>query len=236
MLSPSKNSKKKLQWLVEAVSAFLKIKHKLSSATLQSFPAPNAETAIFVDASVSGSGAVLQQKTDIAENWTSLSFFSHSFNSTQSRYSTFSGELLAIYLAIKRFHYFVEGRTFSVFTDHAPLCEALFFRSQNSSPRQQRHLDYVAQFTSDLLSQKGEENVVADCLSQITASVFEEFKAVDFLEMDASQQRDPVINHLQKTPDALKLEHQPIPNKSVSILGDVSGFSFVFRFLPSFAK
>ena len=142
----------------------------------------------------------LQQKTDKAENWTPLTFFSHSFNSTQSRYSTFDRELLAIYLAIKHFRYFVEGRTFAVFTDHAPLCKALFSRSQNSLPRQQRHLDYIAQFTSDLRNVKGEENVVTDCLSRITASVFEEFKAVDFLEMAALQQRDPVINHLQKTP------------------------------------
>ena len=48
----------------------------------------------------------------------------------------------------------------------------------------------------------------------------------------ASQQRDSVINHLQKTPNALKLEHRPIPNKGVSILGDVSiGF---FRLLVPF--
>ena len=115
---------------------------------------------------------------------------------------------------------------FRCFTDHAPLRKALFSRSQNFSPRQQHHLDYIAQFTSDLRYVKGEENVVADCLSRITASVFEEFKAVDFLEMAASQQLDPVINHLQKTPNALKLEHRPIPNKGVSILGDVSTGSF----------
>ena len=62
MLSPSKNSKKKLQCSVEAVSAFLKIKHKLSNATLLSFPAANAETAIFVDTRVSGCGAVFNRK------------------------------------------------------------------------------------------------------------------------------------------------------------------------------
>ena len=195
MLSPSKNSKKKLQWSVEAVSTFLKIKHKLSNATLLFFPARNAETAIFVAASVSGCGAVLQQKTDNAENWTPLSFFSHSFNSTQSRYPTFDRELLAICLAIKHFRYFIEGRTFAVFTDQAPLCKALFSRSQNSSPRQQRHFDYIEQFTRDLRYVKGKENAVADCLSRITAAGFEEFKAVDFLKMAAPQQRDPVINH-----------------------------------------
>ena len=42
MLSPAKTSKKKLKWSVEAVSAFLKIKQKLSNATLLTFPTPNA--------------------------------------------------------------------------------------------------------------------------------------------------------------------------------------------------
>ena len=60
MLSPSKNSKKKIQWSVEAVSAFLKSKLKLSNATLLSFPVPNTEIAIFVDSSVSRCDAVLQ--------------------------------------------------------------------------------------------------------------------------------------------------------------------------------
>ena len=150
MLSPGKNSKKKLKWSVEAVSAFLKIKQKLSNATLLTFPTPNAETAIFVDASVSGCGAVLQQRAEKSDAWKPLSFYSHSFSLTQSRYSTFDRELLAIYLAIKHFRYFIEGRTFTAFTDHAPLCKAIFSRSQNPSPRQQRHLDFIAQFTSNL--------------------------------------------------------------------------------------
>ena len=143
---------------------------------------------------------------------------------------------MAIYLTIKHFRYFVEGRTFAVFIDYAPLCKALFSRSQTSLSRQQRHLGYIAQFTSDPRYVKDEENGVADCLSRITAFVFKEFEAVDFLEMAASQQRDPVINHLQKTPNALKLEHQLIPNKDMFILGDVSTGSFRILVPSEFLK
>ena len=132
MLSPAKSSKKKLKWSVEAVSAFLKIKQKLGNATLLTFPTLNADTAFFVDASVSGCGAVLQQRHETSDAWKPLSFYSHSFSLTQSRYSTFDCELLAIYLAIKHFCNFIEGRTFTVFTDRAPLCKAIFSRSQNS--------------------------------------------------------------------------------------------------------
>ena len=227
MLSPAKSSKKKLKWSMEAVSAFLKIKRKLSNATLLTFPTPNAETAIFVDASVSGCGAVLRQRPEKSNARKPLSFYSHSFSLTQSRYSTFDRELLAIrYLAIKQFRYFIEGRTFTVFTDHAPHCKAIFSLSQNSFPRQQRHLDFIAQFTSDLRYVKGEKIVVADCLSRIIANVFEENEAINFLEMVAAQQCNPIIDHIQTSKNSLKLEYHPLPNKGVSILGDISTGTF----------
>ena len=124
------------------------------------------------------------------------------------------------------FRYFIEGRTFTVFTDHAPLCKAIFSRSQNSSPRQQRHLDFIAQFTSDLRYVKGEKNVVADCLSRITASVFEKHEAINFLEMAAAQQHDPIIDHIQTSKNSLKLEYKPLPNQGESILGDMSTGKF----------
>ena len=226
MLSPAKSSKKKLKWSVEAVSSFLKIKQKLSNATLLTFPTPNAEIAIFVDASVFGCGAVLQQRPAKSGAWKPLSFYSQSFSLTQSSYSKFDCELLAIYLAIKHFRYFIEGRTFTVFTDHAPLSKAIFSRSQNSSPRQQRQLNFIAQFTSDLRYVKGEKNVVADCLSCITASVFEDNEAINFLKMAAAQQRDPIIDHIQISKNSLKLEYHPLPNMCVSILGDISTEKF----------
>ena len=223
-MSVTKSSKKQIQWSAEAESAFSDIKAKLSNVTLLVYPTPNAETALFVDASSTGCGAVLQQK--VQNIWKPLSFFSHSFSPTQQRYATFDRELLAIYLAVRHFRYFVEGRKFAIFTDHAPICKALFTRSQHSSPRQQRHLDYIAQFTSDLRHVKGEENVVADCLSRITASVFKELQPINFLEMAAAQQRDQTIDHLQNNPNSLSLQHRPVPNQGISVLGDVSTGNF----------
>ena len=140
---------------------------------------------------------------------------------TQSRYSTFDRELLAIYSAIKHFRNFIEGRTFTYFTDQAPLCKAIFSPSQNSSPRQQRHIIFTTQFTSDLRYVQGEKNVVADCLLRITTSVFEENEAINFLEMADAQQRGPIIDHIQTSKNSLKLEYQPLPNQGVSVLGDI---------------
>jgi hypothetical protein len=59
----------------------------------------------------------------------------------------------------------LEGREFTIFTDHKPLTHALFRSSPPWSARQQRHLSYLAEFTSSIVHIPGKENVVADALS-----------------------------------------------------------------------
>ena len=51
-------------------------------------------------------------------------------------------------------------------SDHKPLTFALHRQSDAWSARQQRHLSYVAEYTSDIRHVPGKENVVADCLSR----------------------------------------------------------------------
>ena len=71
---------------------------------------------------------------------------------------------------MKHFRYSIEGRTFYILTDHKPLVFALHTRSDKHSPRQARHLDFIAQFTSDLRHVRGEANVPADVLSRMEAN------------------------------------------------------------------
>lgn len=49
------------------------------------------------------------------------------------------------YLSIKHFRYFLKGREFTVFTDHAPLTNALVCKTERS-PRQTRHLEFISEF------------------------------------------------------------------------------------------
>ena len=177
LLSPQKNGCRLIKWTPETEQAFTNIKNQLSEATMLAYPVPNAETAIFVDASELGCGAVLQQK--IENNWQPLAFFSYNFSRAQSCYTAFDRELLAAYLAVRHSSYFVEGRKFSLYTDHLPLCHVLHSRPRHSSPRQLRHLEFIAQFTSDIRHIKGKDNVVADFPSRITAPVFVDAPQVD---------------------------------------------------------
>ena len=71
------------------------------------------------DASDSAVGAVLQQCVN--GQWQPISFFSKKLKPSETRYSTFNRELLAIYLSIKHFRHFLEGRIYHVITNHKPL-------------------------------------------------------------------------------------------------------------------
>jgi hypothetical protein len=67
---------------------------------------------------------------------------------------------------IRHFRFILEGRAFTVFTDHKPLVGALARVSDPWTARQCRHLAYVAEFTSDIRHVAGPDNIAADALSR----------------------------------------------------------------------
>jgi len=126
-------------------------------------------------------GAALQQREDnILEP---LAFFS---DSAEAKYSAFDRELSAIYLAIKHFRHMLGTRTFVIYTDHIPLTFAFKQKSEKSSPRQFRHLEFISQFTTNIRHVSGDENVVADALSRIE----EVQSSIDYSLLATSQEID----------------------------------------------
>ena len=59
-----------------------------------------------------------------------------------------------MYLAVKKFRHFIEGRQFILFTGHKPLTFALSSASDKWSPSQQRHLAFVSEFTIKVMCQE----------------------------------------------------------------------------------
>ena len=86
--------------------------------------------------------------------------------------------MLAAYAAVKRFRYFVEGRDFTIYTDHKPLTFAFQQDLNKRSPRQFRYLDYISQLTTDVRHVSGVNNVVADALSRI-----ESVESIDYKKL-----------------------------------------------------
>ena len=66
---------------------------------------------------------------------------------------------------------------FCVYTDHKPLEKVFESKVADRSPRQTNHLSLISEFTTDIRYVKGEENVVADCLSRWEMASINELSA-----------------------------------------------------------
>lgn len=204
-------------WSPEAGEAFNSAKDALATVTLLHHPAHDAPTCLMTDASDTAAGGVLQQC--INGEWKPIAFFSKKFQPRETRYSTFDRELLAMYLAIKHFHYFLEGRDFSVFTDHKPLTFALSTSFASvSNPRRLRQLSFIAEYTSDIRHVPGASNVPADTLSRI-CSVSATTAPMDFTALARAQHVD---EQLKSPPASLEIKSVPLPSSPDLISCDVS--------------
>ena len=74
-------------------------------------------------------------------------FFSRKLNREEAKYTTTDRELLACVAAICHFRCLVEGRAFTLYTDHKPLTYLLAKQVDTWSTLQQRHLVYVAKYS-----------------------------------------------------------------------------------------
>ena len=212
----AKNSKKPLQWCEESDKAFGQLKQALVSATLLAHPNPKSKISLVTDASDFAMGAVLQQESDKGKE--PLCFFSRTFTPAQTRYSTYDRELLAIYSAIKHFKYLLEGRNFTIFTDHKPLIFAFKQNIEKASPRQARQLLYITEFTTDIQYIKGNENIVADAMSRI--EVLSSPSPINYSTLSENQNDDD-LNKILNNP-SLKMTKLKLPECNLELYCDVS--------------
>ena len=207
-----------LVWTNDMIKAFHDAKAALAGATMLTHPHKNAPTAVTVDASDQAVGAVLQQL--VHGSWQPLAFFSKQLRPPEKKYSAFDRELLALYLGIRHFRYFLEGREFIAYTDHKPLTFCMSKISDPWTSRQQRHLAYISEFTTDIRHVKGKDNCVADTLSRATIDFIHE--GIDYEAMAASQKKDPDVQAYRTALSGLQLEDIPFGNKGNTILCDTS--------------
>ena len=224
LLSGKVNSNTPITWTTTAESAFEQSKASLAQATMLHHPRHDAPTCIATDASNHAVGAVLQQLID--GTWSPIAYFSKKLQPAETRYSTFDRELLAVYLAIRHFRHFVEGRDFHVLTDHRPLTFSLSAHHDHHSPRQARHLDFVAQFTTDIRHIKGSAKTAADALSRMdTNSIIPLIlKDINFETMAQLQTTDPELQEMVSHPDSssLTLEGVPLTSTGLTLMCDTS--------------
>lgn len=217
----SSRKNQKFTWPDFCVNAFSEAKESLANATLLNFPKSNAKLSLISDASNTDVGAVLQQLD--GDTWTPLAFFSRKLSKSQTSYSAFDRELLAIYLAIKHFQHYVEGQDFCVYTDHKPLTTTMNSKNPRS-PRQERQLDFISQFTNDIRYIKGATNVVADALSRPDIDAID-FSTSNLLDLAKKQQSDdelPILKEKSDISTSFKLNPIKLPASNIILWCETS--------------
>lgn len=120
----------------------------------------------------------------------------------------------------------VEGRDFTIFTDHKSLTFAFKQKADKCSPRQFRHLEFIGQFTTDIHHISRHNNVVADSLSRIKAVS----SSLDYEALVKSQEEDEELLQFLKPDSSLKLKRIIIPGTSTAVYCDYST-SFLCPFI-----
>ena len=155
---------KKLVWTPECETSFQATKEALAKSALLHHPRPNASLALTTDASKVAMGGVLEQRGKTG--WEPLAFFSARLKGKQREWPPFDRELLAAHRSIRHFRHLLEGRNFTLYTDHQSLIPALSKKSEPHTARQTYQLSNIAEFTTDIRYLRGKANVVADALSR----------------------------------------------------------------------
>ena len=193
MIKMCPNSKT-LDFSADALASFETIKDSLAKVSALAHPSCEIDGYHLVtDASNYAMGAALHQISN--GEVTPIGFFSKKLSEPQVKYSAFDRELLAAYHAVLHFKPFIECRNVTIFTDHKPLAKA--FRSPNpaKSDRQQRHLSLITEYISEVEYIRGDQNIVADCMSRPIGAV-----SIDAIDL-------PAIADLQINDEEL-VEHQ----------------------------
>jgi len=158
----------------------------------------------------------------IGNIWRPLACFSKSFSPAQRKYSTFSRELLGLYLAVKHFRHYFEGNPdTAMYCDHEPLVKAFYSSTQRDKARECRLLSEIASLCTNLKYIKGCDNVVADALSRVEiVAIFQHAAQIDWKYFAKAQQNDYVLKrYLEETDSANEVTHEW---QSVKLLCDVS--------------
>lgn len=212
-----KNDKTKVHWTEEANKAFEECKQKIADITLLAYPSQNAKMTLTTDASSTAIGAKLEQLVN--NNWEPLGFFSRKLSSGEQRYCTYDRELLAIFASIQFFQHMLECRNFTIKTDHKPLIYAFKQKHDKAPERRHRQLDYISQYSTDIVYLKGDDNIVADALSRVSTITMPTILSPENIRDE--QQKDVHLQELLKNPTSLhlqKLQAEP----GIHIYSDIS--------------
>ena len=106
-------------WTKLHQNAFESLQTTLTSNSVMAHFDPSATTQLRVDASPVGLGAILTQTH--GDETRPVAYASRTLTPVERRYSQTEREALAVVWGCERFHLYLYGTTFDIYTDHKPL-------------------------------------------------------------------------------------------------------------------
>ena len=113
------------KWTKECEKAFEDAKEALSSSSVLVHYNPNLPLCLATDASSYGVGAVIISHVFANGDEHPIAYASRSLTASEKNYSQLEKEALSIVFGIKKFHQYLYGRLFTLYTDHKPLTTIL---------------------------------------------------------------------------------------------------------------
>jgi len=150
------------RWTPECQGAFDRLKEVLTSAPVLAMPDEESPFMLDVDASQTSIGAVLSQKQEDVERV--VAYASRKLSKCEINYCVTRKELLAVVYFVKYFKHYLQGRRFTVRTDHA----ALQWLRKIPEPvgQQARWIGFLEEFDFDIVHRQGKLHLNADALSR----------------------------------------------------------------------
>ena len=131
-----------------------------------------------------------------------MAFFSRKLRLAEQAYYEFDRELLAEYIAIT-LPVLLRRSLLHALHESQAVDFCGFQSKQSMVPRQQRHLTYVSEFTTDVRHIVGKSNTVADALSRAgTPTISSPHPGVDYRSMAAAQRADEELRSEQPRLDS----------------------------------
>ena len=167
MISGENADKKKtlVEWTPKCQEAFEKLKELCTEAPVLAYPDFTKPFKLHIDACDRGLGAILYQDQSSGQE-KPIGFASRSLSKAESNYPAHKLEFLALKWAVtKRFHEYLYGNEFTVYTDNNPLTYILTTAKLDATGH--RWVAALAAYNFTLHYRPGKANIDADALSRI---------------------------------------------------------------------
>ena len=150
-------------WSKQCEESFQQIKIMFATQPVLQYPKFNQEFYLACDASTISIGACLSQKNKDG-HFMPVAYCGRSLSKHEKNYTITRLELLATVFAITYFRVYLEGRKFTLITDHSPLTSIL--KSKTLTPQMARFSLIIQGYDFDIMHTKGLLNSAADALSR----------------------------------------------------------------------